>query len=218
MIAAVRHCASAAGALALLCVALAATAPLPAWAAPALTQVGPVPPNSDVAFFVREDDVRKVPAPGVVVTMTVVSGGADGAVVAPAQRPGTATGPAGASARSTSDRLGNAYFLIHAARRTGTDMYAWDDGHGHTGQVALAVSTAATPPAAAVGASAVAGPSASSSARPGVAAASAHPASSPPSSTPWWRTLLTGILAVLVAGALVFWLPRLARRRATRHP
>jgi hypothetical protein len=215
---ATRRGVGAAVALALLSLVLMATAPTRASAATAATQVGPVPPSSDIVFFVRENDLRKVPAPGVVVTVTVVSGGTDGAAVAPTQRSGAATGPAAASAQSTSDNLGNAYFRLHAAGKSGTDTFTWTDGRGHTGPVAVLVSASATPAAGPVTASAVASPPATSSARPGTAVIAAPPtAATPTASTPWWRTLITGLVAVALAAALVFWLPRLVRRVAARR-
>lgn len=192
---------------------LVALLPRDAAAASPATSVGPVPVNSAVAFFVRENDVRKVPAPGVVVTMTVTSGAGAGAAVAPADRAGAGTAAAGATARSTTDRLGNAYFELVAGHAAGVDTYSWNDGHGHTGQVLVTVSATATPGATPSAASVVAGATTTSPA----AASTASTTTAPAAPTPLWRTVATGLAAVMLAGALLFALPRLVRRGAARR-
>jgi hypothetical protein len=199
---------------------LVALLPRGAAAAAPATSVGPVPLNSAVSFFVRENDVRKVPAPGVVVTMTVITGAGDGATVAPADRTGAITAATGASAQSTTDRLGNAYFRLVAAHTSGVDTYSWNDGHGHTGQVLVTVSATATLSATPSAVSVVAGattPTPSPAAGASTAVTTASSPTAPAAATPLWRTAVTGLAAVLLAGALLFVLPRLVRRIAARR-
>lgn len=194
-------------------------------AASPATAVGPVPPRSAVTFYVRENDVRKVPAPGVTVTVTVTAGASDGAAVAPADRTGAATAAAGASAQGTSDRLGNAYFLLQAARTSGIDTYSWNDGHGHAGQVVVTVSATATLSPTATSVAVVAGPSpmspSAAAGSTGVSAAgpvgAVNGATPPAAPTPLWRTVVTGLAGVLLAAALLFVLPWVVRRLAARR-
>ena len=206
---------------AVLATTMVAVMPVPGAAAAGLvTAVGPVPPASPVLFFVHESDVRKVPAPGVVVTVTVSPTARDGSAVAPAQRSGAATGSAAATARSATDNLGNAYFQLRAGRPSGTDTFAWSDDHGHGGEVDVAVAAAATPVAAPVVASAAAGPaSPEATAAQAPMAAPVTPPAPLATDTPSlpWRPAVTALAAAAVAAVLLFALPRTLRRRASRR-
>jgi hypothetical protein len=208
--------------LLLLGAALLALLPRGVAAAAPATAVGPVPPGSAVSFSVREMDVRKVPAPGVTVTMAVAGGG-QAAAVAPADRTGAAKGAAGSSAQSVTDRLGFAYFRLQAARASGTDTFSWNDGHGHNGQVVVTVSATATLSPTPTSVAVVAGaptplPSTASSASSAAGAISAAGGTTAPvaASTPW-RPVVTGLAAVLVAATLLFVVPRVVRRIAARR-
>jgi hypothetical protein len=182
------------------------------------TSVPPVPPRSDIVFFVRENDVRKVPAPGVVVTITVTAGNGDGATVTPTDRAGTATRPPAGSAANTTDRLGNAYFRLHTSTKVGLNTFLWGDGHGHDGRVNVSVSASATPAPGGAQASAVAGsptlPGNGSLGTAGTTVATGRGLASP---APPWRALSTALAAVVLAGAGLFWTPRILRRRASRR-